>query len=82
MPPDDVPHRSPEPLAYETPLPKAFRAVTIPSGLFALHRFLLGTSDVLTIVYGILLLSVKWLFKACGVVFVVPSKRRSASKDP
>ncbi len=75
MPPDEPSQLSQNSLEYETPVPRAWRVVTIPRGLFAFHRMMLENVEVLSIIYGIVVMSVGWLFKLVGIVFVVKPKR-------
>ena len=66
------------PLDYETQLPTAARVVTVPRSLYRLHRGLLDNVEVLSVVYGIVVMIVGWGFKTVGVVFVVKPKGPAA----
>ena len=71
MSPDDPPKNSPTPLDYETPLPSVWRTVTIPRWLYRIHRALLEDVEVLSVVYGVLVLTIGWVFKTAGITFVI-----------
>jgi hypothetical protein len=75
MPSRDPPQSS---LNYETPLPKAARVVTVPRWLYKVHRVLLDNVEVVSIVYGILLMIVGWALKLVGLVFVIKPKPPAA----
>jgi hypothetical protein len=78
MQPDGQPQPSQKPLDYEAPLPKASRVITIPRGLYSVHRTLLDNVEVVSIVYGLLVMTIGWLFKIVGIAFVVRPKGLAA----
>jgi hypothetical protein len=78
MPTDDESRTSSKPLEYEPALPRARRVVRIPRGLYKVHRALLDNVEMLSIVYGILVMMIGWAFKVVGIAFVVEPKRPAA----
>jgi hypothetical protein len=75
MPPRDPSQSS---LDYETPVPKAGRVVTVPRWLYKVHRVLLDNVEVVSVVYGILLMIVGWALKMVGLAFVIKPKGPAA----
>ena len=74
MPIDEPPQTSQQKLDYRTPSPKARRVVVIPRGLYDFHRVLVRGFRIFSIIYGIVVMCVGWLFKAIGFVFIVKPK--------
>jgi hypothetical protein len=65
---------SPKALDYETPLPKARRVFTISRRVYGLHRGLLENVELVSIVYGILVMIIAWGLKLVGIALVVEPK--------